>query len=70
MGYLEAQDDGVRVIQTRIGNTAFYPPCSICGKEVFSQNYIRGRNYRCKDCKEMQARIARQFARPAGMRRR
>ena len=69
MGYLEAVDDGVRTAKTRTGYTGFYPPCSVCGMEVFSQNYIRGRKYRCKTCKAMQARITRQFARPAGARR-
>jgi len=68
MGYLEAKADGIRMEKSRIDNTMFFPPCRVCGVEVYSQNYIRGRNYRCKDCKALEARAKRQRAGRARMR--
>lgn len=50
MSYNEAVEDGVRHVNEP-GNGWYYPPCSICGAEVPSWGYQRGKQYRCKQCK-------------------
>lgn len=53
MGLQEAIDDNIRYVsQKGIGKpTLYFPLCSICGEEVLSFNYIRGRKYKCKKCR-------------------
>ena len=51
MSYREAQQDGVTIRRSGNCSTVYYPPCHICGKPTFSQNYIRNRKYTCGACK-------------------
>ena len=53
MGYKEAVEDNIKFRSGKsiTSITAYYPKCHICGKEVLSYSYIRGKQYTCKDCK-------------------
>jgi hypothetical protein len=50
MSYIEAKQDGVRA-----GRGAYYPPCRVCGREVYSKHYIRGYVYLCETCRPYRA---------------
>lgn len=56
MGYLEAKEDGIRVIESNkvTDITWFFPHCHICDKEIKSARYDRGVKYTCKECKTLQ----------------
>lgn len=55
MSYIEAQRDGIPTKVDKRGNTAYYPPCHICGNPVYSWAYRPGTRYTCRDCKEKTA---------------
>lgn len=50
MAYHEAMEDGVRIENTNFMHN-YYPLCCDCGAEVKSISYLRGINYRCKECR-------------------
>jgi very-short-patch-repair endonuclease len=51
--YNEAIEDGIRLIESKGTDyqTKYYPKCHVCGNEVMSFSYIRGKEYTCKACK-------------------
>jgi very-short-patch-repair endonuclease len=54
MGLDNAKQDGVRfVLSKNHGDTAYFPRCSICGRETQRRNYISGNVYTCLTCKEL-----------------
>ena len=53
MGYKEAKEDGIRTWKNpKTKDTCYYPKCCVCGNEVFSLGYQRGREYTCQTCKD------------------
>ena len=56
MGYIEAKEDGIKIIDRKktTSLTAYYPRCCICNKEVLSYSYIRRFKYTCHECKTKQ----------------
>ena len=52
MSYAEAVEDNILVRRGGKGySCSYYPPCHICGKPTYSQNYLRERKYTCDNCK-------------------
>lgn len=52
MSYHEALRDGIPTGRDKRGNSAYYPPCGICGIPTYSPKYNPKFNYTCKTCKE------------------
>jgi len=50
MCFKEAVEDGIRRDESGF-TTLYYPHCEMCGEEVMSWSYIRGKKYICKKCK-------------------
>ena len=51
MGYLEAKEDGIKMVKQRNGSTAYYPKCHLCNNEMFTMTYLKNVKYTCKECK-------------------
>lgn len=53
MGYLEAKEDGIRIVtgSKEKQYTIYFPKCHICGTEIKCMTYTRNVLYTCKDCK-------------------
>lgn len=50
MGYAEALEDNIRMVQNR-NFKQYFPICQYCGEEVPTMRYTRGQNYTCQNCK-------------------
>lgn len=51
MSSRDAKADGVRIAFSKEGKIVFFPPCTFCGVEVFSYNYLPGHHYACPGCR-------------------
>lgn len=53
MGYIEAKEDGIKIVSKDKPKqyTIYFPKCYKCGVEIKSMRYDRGVQYTCKECK-------------------
>lgn len=51
MSYIEAVEDGVKIIDGSYGRHTYYIPCEICGRKIRRTQYSRKRTYVCDYCK-------------------
>lgn len=61
MSHKDALRDNIRYYSSPNGLNWYYPKCHSCGAEVPSWNYISGRKYTCKKCKEIEKLTALEF---------
>lgn len=63
MGYIEAKEDGIRIITAKNKKqyTIYFPKCHICENEVKSMRYDRNILYTCKECKLKQYLADKEF---------
>jgi len=49
--YLQALEDGIKIIKGDYGRYSYIIPCELCGRDIRRTQYSRKRNYICDYCK-------------------